>query len=132
LPSKPDAYVSLTGDIGVTPGVWVRQILALPEKSLGKYAAVFVETKTYQEYFDDWIQVTGKSGVIIEVSEEAYETIWGPAGADLRAQLKFGEEFTDWTAHVKGKYIGPEELGIKPEERLGTKHALEVALKRTS
>ncbi|KAM0127284.1 hypothetical protein ACHAP3_008852 [Botrytis cinerea] len=132
LPTKATASVSLTGDIGVNPGIWVRQLLAHPEKSLGKYAAVFAETKTFQEYLDDWNEVTGKAGVLVEVSGEDFTKVWGHAGADIVAQLRFGEEFIDWTAHVKNKFVGPEELEIKLEKRFGTKQALKLALGRIS
>lgn len=121
--------MSLTGDINVTPGIWVRQILANPEKSLGKYAAVFTEVKTFQEMMDDWMAVTGKRGVIVPVSNEVCIELWGPFGLDVARQLRFGEIHPDWTISVKDRFVGPEELGIKLEERLGHKHALEVAFK---
>ncbi|KAL1638592.1 hypothetical protein SLS58_008805 [Diplodia intermedia] len=125
LPTKPSATIPVTGDVSVTVGVWVRQVLAAPDKTLGKYASVFTEVVSFEKMAQYWGEVTGKPAVFTEITAEGYEQIWGIAGRELAAQLKFGEQISDWHAHLGQLLVSKEDLGISPEEAKGFKHALE-------
>ncbi|GME52724.1 hypothetical protein VE03_03405 [Neofusicoccum parvum] len=123
LPTKPSAKIPSTGDISVTPGIWVRQILANPQKSLGKYAGVATEVSTYEKMLQDWSEVTGKPAIFVEVSPETFEKLWGIPGREIAQQFQFGEHIDDWYANTEGRFVTQEELGIKPEEARGFKMA---------
>jgi hypothetical protein len=110
--------------MNVNPGLWVRQILANPTKSLGKYANVKTEILSLEDILKVWSEVTGKQGVYVECSQEDYEKIWGVLGSEMASQLKFGEVVTDWNIGTKGGFVGPDELGI--EGAVGLKGALEA------
>ena len=110
--------------MGVNPGLWVRQILANPTKSLGKYANVAPEILSFGDILKVWSEVTGRQGVYVECSVEDFEKLWGVLGNELASQLKFGELVTDWNAGMKSGFVGPEELGIA--EAVGLKQALEA------
>lgn len=111
----------------MTVGVWVRQVLANPQKSIGKYATVATEVLTFEQMLAAWSEVTGKPAVFVETSVEEYERIWGIPGREIAMQLKFGEQIDDWYEAYRGKggVLTQEELGIKPEEVSGFKYALE-------
>ncbi|EKG15422.1 NmrA-like protein [Macrophomina phaseolina MS6] len=129
VPAKRDASFPTSGDMNVTPGIWVRQILANPDKTKTKYAAIITDLLTFEEMLKQWSDVTKKPAVFVETPERAYAELWGEGiGKDISAQFVFGEMVPDWTAHVKDVFVTREELGIKPEEAQGFKHALRVVL----
>ncbi|OJD31706.1 uncharacterized protein BKCO1_4500091 [Diplodia corticola] len=125
LPTKPYATIPVTGHGSVTVGVWARQVLANPEKTLGKYVSVHTEVISFEQMVQAWSEVTGKPAVFAEITPEGYEQLWGIAGREMAAQMKFGELVTDWHAHLGKSLVSKEELGISPEEAKGFKYAME-------
>lgn len=123
LPSSISATIPTSGDMTVSTGIWVRQIIANPSKSLGKYADVCTEILTLGEILEIWSSVTGKPGVYVECSLEDFEKMWGLPGREMAQQFKFGESVREWHADVGGEFISMEELGIT--EDIGFKKALE-------
>lgn len=106
----------------VTPGIWVRQILANPDKCKGKYAMVATETLSMGGILNLWSDVTGKKGYYTEISNKVYEDLWGIGGAELYNQLRFGELVPDWITSYN--FVSKEELGITSEAP-GCKSAFE-------
>ncbi|KAF2751405.1 NAD(P)-binding protein [Sporormia fimetaria CBS 119925] len=123
MPSKPDAKVLNSGDMTINPGIWVRQVLATGEKAFGKYANVALEKMTFQEMMDVWSEVTGKKGVYMETTIDAWTKLWGPAGNELGLQFKFGEMCDPW--EETDEFISPEELGIDKNEVVGFRGTIE-------
>ncbi|KAK5655490.1 hypothetical protein OQA88_5761 [Cercophora sp. LCS_1] len=117
LASDPNAKVLLAGDMTVNPGIWVRQTLATGKAAFGKYANVALERWSFQEMMDKWSEITGKKGVVLQVSEAEWTRFWGPAGTELSWQFKFGELCDPWA--VGKDHISAEELGIDPSEVVG-------------
>jgi hypothetical protein len=107
----------------VSTGIWVRQILANPSKTLGKYAHVATEDLTFGEMLEIWNSVTGKKAAIVECSVEDFEHVWGIAGTEIAQQLKYGETVEDWDAGAEGGVVSMKELGIT--EDIGFKKSLE-------
>ncbi len=124
LPNHPGVKTAVAGDMTVNPGIWVRQILAHPEKSKKKYADVAPEVLSFGEMLGIWAEVTGKQAVPVPMTKEDYVNIWGPGGAEMADQLAFQDTINDW--HVGIDYVGMEELGIKKDEVKGCKAALEA------
>ncbi|KAF2688511.1 NAD(P)-binding protein, partial [Lentithecium fluviatile CBS 122367] len=123
VPTPPSARIPVAGDMTVTPGIWVRQILANPSLTHTKYANVAPETLSFGEMLDMWSEVTGRQGVYLQVSPQDYEKAWGVGGAELADQLVFGEQVADWNEGVQA--VGMSELGIKEEEVPGLKATIE-------
>ncbi|KAF9697517.1 hypothetical protein EKO04_004379 [Ascochyta lentis] len=123
LPTKPDAKILLSGDMTVNPGIWVRQVLATGEEAYGKYANIGLEKWTFQEMLDVWSEITGKKGVFIETTIDAWTELWGPAGNELGLQFKFGEMCDPW--EVDDKFISPKELSIDANEVVGFRGTIE-------
>lgn len=116
----------ISGDMERLPGLWVRQILAKPQTTFGKYAAVCCEVRRLEDLLVDWTKVTGKRAVFMEVSVEDFVQLWGPAGHEAALQLKFGEVVPDWYEHRKASFVTAEELDLSPED-IGTfQSALEL------
>ena len=101
----------------VNPGIWVRQALATGPASFGKYANVALERWSFQEMMDKWSEITGKRGLVVQVTEEAWTKLWGPAGTELAWQFKYGELCDPWEAN--DDFISAEELGIDAGEVVG-------------
>ncbi|KAH7130090.1 hypothetical protein B0J11DRAFT_522400 [Dendryphion nanum] len=123
VPAKADSKILLSGDMTVNPGIWVRQVLATGRKSHGKYANVALEKWTFQEMVDVWSEITGKKGVYVETTSEAWTKLWGPAGNELALQFKFGELCDPWAETEE--FISPEELGIDKNEVVGFRGTIE-------
>ena len=109
----------------VNPGIVVRQILANPEKSKGRYATVWSETISMQKLLDIWSSVTGQETVYVEIEATAFATMWGPGGHELAEMFKFCEAVDDWTDHRKGELVSAEDLGINKGELVGMQQSLE-------
>ena len=123
MPSVPEALIPVAGDMAQTPGVWVRQILANPSLTHGKYANVAPEVLSFGEMLKIWSEVSGRRGVYVQASAKKFEEIWGVAGAELADQLVFGEVVSDWTVGLE--MVGMEALGITKEDAPGFKATLE-------
>ncbi|KAF5007495.1 hypothetical protein FDECE_6183 [Fusarium decemcellulare] len=127
LPTPKTTGIGISGDMTVTPGIWVRQILANPTLTLGKYASVEIEYLTYAEMVKIWSKVTGKRVVYLEVTPEEYEEFWGLVGNEFSLQLKFNSFIgPNWTNLVKDKFVTKEQLRIKPSEAVGFRETLEL------
>lgn len=124
LPTKPDAKVLLAGDMAVNPGIWVRQVLATGSRAFGKYANVALEKWTFREMMSVWSEVAGKRGVFVECTADSYESLWGPAGAELALQFKYGELCDPW-AEREEDFISPQGLGIRTDEVVGFRGTIE-------
>lgn len=111
----------------VTPGVWVRQILANPSVSKGRYAHVAPETLSFGEILKVWSEVTGRPAEYIETTKESYAQLWGPPGKEFVDQLTFGEAVEPGVWDKEYKVLTPEQLGITKEELegMGVRKALE-------
>ncbi|KAF2121230.1 hypothetical protein BDV96DRAFT_206571 [Lophiotrema nucula] len=125
LPTPSTATIPITGDMTITPGTWVRQILANGSKTFGKYAIVASEILTFGELLEIWSQVSGREGAYLETTLDDFAKVWGVAGAEMGAQLKFGEVITDWGTNYPG-LISKEDLGITEDDAPGAKKALEA------
>jgi hypothetical protein len=117
LATDPQAKVLLAGDLDVNPGIWVRQALATGSAAFGRYADVALEKWSFQQMMDKWCEITGKRGIIVQTTEEAWTNLWGPAGTELAWQFKFGEMCDPWGG--RDDFISPEELGIDANEVVG-------------
>lgn len=123
MPTKPDAKILLAGDLTTTPGVWVRQVLATGHKAYGRYANVALEKWSFQQMLDVWSEITGRRAVFVETTSDSWAKMWGPLGEELARQLKFGEMCDPW--EETDEFISPAELGIREEEVIGFRGALE-------
>lgn len=101
----------------VNPGIWVRQVLATGPASFGKYANVALERWSFQQMMDKWSDITGKRGMVVQVSEDVWTKLCGAAGTEIAWQFRFGELCNPW--EVRDDFISPEELGIDPNEVVG-------------
>ncbi|GME51530.1 NAD(P)-binding protein [Neofusicoccum parvum] len=128
VPSDSSANVPISGDMEKAPGVWVRQILANPQLTHGKYAAVCIEVVTLQQALAKWEEVTEKSAVFAQITPADFAKLYGLAGQEACTQLAFGEAVPDWYEHVreKGLFVAKEELDISMDEVANFKGSLEL------
>jgi hypothetical protein len=126
-PIDPETRVLLSGDMSVTPGLWVRQALATGKPAMGKYSNVALERWTFPEQLAAWSEVTGKPAVFVPTTVAAWETLWGPAGQELAMQFKWQDQTDPWSEeNGEGReFISAKELGIDEKEAPGCKATFE-------
>ena len=117
--------VPIAGDVEVNVGIFVRQLLANPRLSHGKYAHVCTENLPYSDLLKIWAEVVGKEATYVEVSSATFEELWPMGGKDIAQQFEFGQAIGDWEAHCKKDLLTPAQLGIKEGELVGVKQAFE-------
>jgi hypothetical protein len=117
MAANPEAKIHIAGDMAVNPGIWVRQVLATGAAAFGKYASVALERWSVQQMMDKWSEVTGKRGVVVQITEEAWARLWGPVATELAWQFKFVEQCDPFD--VGDDFISHEALGIDASEVVG-------------
>ena len=117
MAADPQAKVLLAGDMAINPGIWVRQVLAAGPAAFGKYTNVALERWSVQQMMDKWSEITGKRGVVVQITEEAWARLWGQVGTELAWQFKFVELCDPF--EVTDDFISAEALGIDASEVVG-------------
>jgi len=126
VPVSPSTQLYNAGDESHNTGVFVSAILKRPEVSLpAKYAFVYTETGSFEEYLQPWIEVTGKRATFVKVSTEQYEALWGTFGKELGSMFRAFEKQPDWSVAHRGDVVNAEDLGIAKEDLVGVRAALE-------
>ncbi|KAF2002445.1 NAD(P)-binding protein [Amniculicola lignicola CBS 123094] len=124
VPTPATTRINVTGEMSTNPGIWVRQILAKPELTKGRYADCATDNLSFGEMVDQWSEVSGKQGVYVECSAEDFENIYGIGGKEFADQLKFNEVSTNWDESFD--VLTMEELGISKEEAAPHRKALKA------
>lgn len=125
-PVSSETQLYNAGDESHNTGVFVSAILRKPKVSLpAKYAFVYTERVSFQEYLQPRNDVTGRRETFVQVSVEQYEELWGPFGKELALMFEAFEKQPDWSVAAKDEVVTAEDLGIASEELLGTRAALE-------
>lgn len=94
-------------------------------KTHGKIAIVVTEYRAMRDAVQVWADVTGRRAAFAELTDEAVEQVWGVAGLEIAAQLRWSEEFPDWHALFPERVVSFEELGVEGRVR-GFREALEA------
>jgi hypothetical protein len=115
------------GDEQTNAGVFVSAILAKPDVSTpAKYAFVYTEQGPYRDYFQAWAEVAGRRTTFVQISQAEYESVWGKEfGEEIAIMLKSFEPEADWTKPYGKDVVTAEDLGIRKEELIGLREALE-------
>lgn len=113
VPSSPSGILPISGDAQTNSGIVVRGILNSGAKAYGKVAICVTDYKPMTQLVDVFEKVTGKPAVYFEISDSGMAKIWGDFGAELAAQLRFSEEFPDWSSLASGRIVSLEELGVQ-------------------
>ena len=121
-PVPRDTIFPSAGDTSVNVGVFVKAILAQPEKTLGKYATLVADTPTQADIVDLWSAATGKRAAYLQVNAEDWGKAFGEVGDELYANLKCFYDNPRWA--FDNNALTGKDLGIE-KELVGTKECLE-------
>ena len=118
MPVSREAVVPSGGDVSINVGIFVKAILEQPEKTLGRYAAVVVDTPTHDELLATWAAVTGKRAAFLQVNGSDWVKAFGQAGEEFYVNKKAFEENPKWAFEndpLLGKDLGIEKdlVGLK-------------------
>jgi hypothetical protein len=120
-PSKPDAILPVSGDVGTNLGVFTVAALKHPEKTRGKYGDVRSDLLTFPDILKTWSAVTGMEAEYVPISPESFNRICGPAGVEMSMQYQSGELWGDWERIKPGEVVPPSEIGITNDQLVGLK-----------
>ncbi|ORY10513.1 hypothetical protein BCR34DRAFT_664958 [Clohesyomyces aquaticus] len=95
----------------------IERVFATGSLAYGKYANVALKKWTFEQMIIEWSEITGKRGVFMETTINAWTTLWRPPGNELSPQFKFVEVCDPWEEN--DEFISPEELGINRSEVVG-------------
>ncbi|KAM0713958.1 hypothetical protein Q7P37_010921 [Cladosporium fusiforme] len=110
-PCSANTHIYYAGDTDINTGVIVSAILKNPSISTPP---------------PTWIDVTGRRGTYLEVSQAQYESLWGKEfGEEMALMFKAFEQESDWGKAHAPDVITPTDLGIKEGDLLGLKATLE-------
>lgn len=85
-PTRADALLPVSGDVGTNLGVYAVAALKHPDKVHGKYIDVRTDLLTYTDVLKIWSEVTGKEAVYVNIEPEPFTKLWGPAGLEMAMQ----------------------------------------------
>jgi len=121
-PTSPSTVLPSAGDTSHNVGIFVRASLAQPEKTLGKYVGVVVDTPTHTEALKYWSEATGKPSAFMQVEARDWNALFGAPGEELYLNLKAFEENPRWA--FDNNPLSAKDLGIKEGELIGSKQTL--------
>lgn len=121
-PVSRGTVIPSAGDTSVNVGVFAKAILEQPDKTLGKYAAVVVDTPTHDEVLTYWTAATGKGAAFLQVDGSDWCKAFGEPGEELYLNLKAFEENPKWA--FDNDPLSGKDLGIE-KDLVGTKACLE-------
>lgn len=128
MPCAPDTPISSVGVPERNVGVLARVILAQPQLTLGgKYVYGKVDVLTTGDFLKLWEDVTGKNAAYVQVTPEAYRTLWGPLwGDEVAVMLRWWEheKINGYTVADGSVVLEPADLGLKREDLGDTREAM--------
>lgn len=127
LPASPDAVIPYAGEVSHNVGLAVKAVLDSPEKTIGATISVATDSATYPEIVTLFEKVTGQTAIYSEVTDEAFEHLYGPLfGRELALGLRYHQYYPDDELPPLGS--GPlmtlEDLGVK-DQAIGLEEAMQ-------
>jgi len=111
-----DVPIASVGDAHTNIGIFVKAILANPQKTLpGRFVLAKAEDTTIGELLQRWAKVTGNKADYVQVPREVFHDIWPLWAEEMGVMM----EFWDWAREkswssvpdiVTGKDLGVGEL----------------------
>ena len=98
-------------------GVVVEGVLSSGARAYGKIAIVVTDYLQMERVVEAWECVTGKHGTYVELSDQTFEDVWGKAGAEIAAQMRWSEQFPTWEEFFPERVISFEQLGVQGKIR---------------
>lgn len=120
-PSKADALLPISGDVGVNVGAYAVAALNSAKKAHSKYVNIHTDRLSFTDVMKIWSDVSGKDAEYIPVSAESFEQLFGAAGREMALQYGSGELWDDWDTQRPGGVCTAEDLGIKPADLVDLK-----------
>ena len=120
--TPPDVPVRTIGDAEANVGLFVKAIIAQPDKTLGgKFVVAHVEDTTVGDMLQTWAKAQGKRAQYVQVDEKTFHELWPMWAEEAGVMMQFwdwakenswsGEEgiLTKDDLNVEGRLVGLEE-----------------------
>jgi len=115
--TPPTVPIKTIGDVRTNVGIFVKAILATPEKTLpGKFVLAYAEETTAGDLLQTWAKAQGKVAQYVQIDETTFNAMWPMWSEEMGVMMQFWNEFGDksWTG----------EEGILTKEDLNVKEGL--------
>lgn len=120
-PASPSSVFPLAGDMQINCGIVVKAIIEAGSKALGKVVVLVTDYVPFKEIASEFENVTGKSAIHLDVSDEDFSRVWGPFGTELACHLRWGEHYSDWNAFPLSVYSVLRSLALLRRSSLSKK-----------
>ncbi|KAK3389744.1 hypothetical protein B0H63DRAFT_464254 [Podospora didyma] len=114
---KPDTPLTTIGDVSVNLALFVRAIIAQPEKTYGQVVVASVDTYTADEMLQRWAAAKGLKAQFVQVSGKAFRELWPLWGEEMGVMMEFWDEAREdsWSASGSGgrKVLYKEDLAVE-------------------
>ena len=125
LPCSPHALFPFIGDENVNFGLIARAIFEQPEKTIGRAVLGAAAMQSCQDYVNALAKSFQRQGkeldiAYMECTPEAFESLWGPLGAEIGVMMTFFRdvEYGGFKAETGSlSVLTPKDLGIEGELR---------------
>lgn len=122
-PTPPDTPIKSIGDTTVNVGIFVKAILAQPDKTLGgRFVLASVEDTTAGNYLQTWAKAQGKAAQYVQTDEKTFNAIWPMWAEEMGGMM----QFWDWAREKSWSgedVLTKEDLNIS-EGLVGLEQAL--------
>ncbi|KAK5740682.1 hypothetical protein LTR17_004487 [Elasticomyces elasticus] len=128
--TSPHVTWKVAGDVTVNVGLFVKAILAQPEKTLNGAAVVAAsDDMTPQEIVSAWAAPQGKKGAVIQLNRQAYHDLWAPWTAVMDLSQQYFEMMGDKSFTGESVVLTKADLGV--EGLVGTAEFFAKAQRQT-
>ena len=121
--TPPDVPIKSIGDAEANVGLFVKAILAQPNKTLpGKFVLAQVEETTAGGMLQTWAKAQGKTAQYVQVDSQTFHTIWPMWAEEMGTMMQFWDWAREksWTGEVgiltkndlnmKENFVGVEQV----------------------
>lgn len=110
--TPPDTPIKTIGDTIVNVGIFVKAILAQPEKTLGgRFVLASVADTTAGELLQTWAKAQGKAAQYVQTDEKTFNALWPMWAEEIGGMMQFwawaGEK--SWSGE---DVLTKEDLGV--------------------
>ena len=106
--------VKTIGDVGANLGLFVKAILAQPERTLpGRFVLANTEDTTAGDLLQAWAAAQGKKAVYLQIDEKAFNSMWPMWSEEMGVMMQF------WAAVKENSWSGEENILTKDDLGVG-------------
>jgi hypothetical protein len=121
--TSPDVPLKTIGDAEANIGVFVKAIIAQPNKTLGKIVLAHVEDTTVGDMLQTWAMAQGKTAQYVQVDEKTFHAIWPMWAEEAGVMMQFWEWAREKSWSAEEEVLTKEDLNVDEKQLIGLEQA---------